>query len=666
VWADAVPNLVIGLREGLEIGLVVGILLTTLRRVAPDRSVSPVWLGVLAAAVLSLGFGAVLTFSRAELSLTAQAVFSGALSLVAIVLVTWMIFWMRRTARGLSGELRDKVDQALTVGAGALALTAFLSVAREGLETALFLWTTVQAANETVGPLIGAALGLGAAMVLCWLIMRSSLRLNLGVFFSRTAVLLVVIAAGVLAYGVGELQIAGILPGRTWAAFDLSQVISTDSWWVSMVSGITNLTPKMTWFQIVAYLCYGTVVLAALLRKPGTEAAGPPVARTRARWGRLPRWAYVTAAVVAPLLVVGAFALFTVSQSGRAGRQVTVTATGCATDWTGVPAGQSIITVVNRSNHGGEIYLTRSTDGAVIGEIEGLGPGTRRSIAVDLTPGQYTWRCLVPGELDQVSPAAAVSGDAGEPAVPAVVPVSDKDLAGPAASYTAYIADKLATLAAQADTLRARLDAHDLAGARTAWLPAQLTWERIGAAYDRFGDLGQAIDGRPQGLPGGTADPGFTGLHRIEFGLWHGQDSAQLAPIATKLHADVVTLQHTLPSIETDPADLPLRAHEILEDALRWHLTGLSDQGADAAYAETAADVDATNAVLDRLADLVNDREHDLIPKARSELTALTQILQGNKMDETSLADRQVVDSRLGEVLETLSAIPAMLEVRAS
>jgi high-affinity iron transporter len=661
VWADGLPNLVIGLREGLEIGLVVSILLAAVRKAAPDRSTAPIWLGVLAAALLSLGFGAVLAFSRAELTLTAQSVFGGLLSLVAVVLVTWMIFWMRRAARGLSGELRDKVGTALAIGAGALAFTAFLAVAREGLETALFLWTTVQASGETVGPLIGASVGFGAALVLCWLIVRSSVRIDLGVFFSRTAVLLVIIAAGVLAYGIGELQTAGVIPGHTWIAFDISHVVSTDSWWVSVVSGITNLTPTMTWLQVAAYLCYGATVLFALLRKPTTEQQ-PTVEKPRSV--RLPRWAYVVSAVVFPLLAVGAFALVSVSGEARSAQQITVTASDCAADWSGAPSGRSTITVVNKSGHGGEIYLTRATDGAVIGEIEGLGPGTKRSITVDLTPGQYTWRCLVPGELDQVSPAAAVNGDAGQSAVAAVVPVSEKDLRGPTDSYTAYVADKLTTLAAQTDTLRAKIDAGDLDGARAAWLPAQLTWERIGASYGSFDDLGIAIDGLPQGLPGGTGDDGFTGLRRIEFGLWHGHSGAQLSPVAAKLHDDVLALQQKLPGMKADVTDLPRRAHEILEDSLRRHLMGLSDQGAGAAYAETAADVDATNAAIDRLAPVLDARRPELLPKVRAQLAELTEVLQGKKSDGP-LAERQLVNSRVSAVLETLSAIPTLLEVRA-
>src|SRR5437763_3717500 len=183
MWADGVPNLLIGLREGLEGGLVVSILLAALRRGDNRSSTGPIWLGVLAAVTLSVSFGAVLTFSRSELSSSTQELFGGLLSVIAVGLVTAMIFWMRRTARGLSGELTAKATAAAGIGVTALVLTAFLAVAREGLETALFLWTAAQAAGESTVPLLGAALGIALAVLLCWLLYRRAIRLNLGVFF---------------------------------------------------------------------------------------------------------------------------------------------------------------------------------------------------------------------------------------------------------------------------------------------------------------------------------------------------------------------------------------------------------------------------------------------------------------------------------------------------
>ncbi len=153
-WADAVQNLLIGLREGLEAGLVVSILLAALRKTADSEaaggrrvSPAPVWLGVLGAVTLAGSFAAVLTFSASVLSSRAQEAVSGLLSVLAVGLVTGMVFWMRRTAAGLSAHLRGEVWRAAAIGAGALTVTAFLAVGREGLETTLFLWTAVRASG---------------------------------------------------------------------------------------------------------------------------------------------------------------------------------------------------------------------------------------------------------------------------------------------------------------------------------------------------------------------------------------------------------------------------------------------------------------------------------------------------------------------------------------
>src|SRR5712691_5092992 len=151
-WADAVPNLLIGLREGLEAGLVVSILLAALRKADPGGrriSSAPVWLGVLGAVMLAGSFAAVLTYSTSVLSSRVQEAAAGLLSVLAVGLVTAMVFWMRRAAAGLSAQLRGEVQRALSMGAGALTVIAFLAVGREGLETTLFLWAAVRASGST-------------------------------------------------------------------------------------------------------------------------------------------------------------------------------------------------------------------------------------------------------------------------------------------------------------------------------------------------------------------------------------------------------------------------------------------------------------------------------------------------------------------------------------
>ena len=275
MWDDAFPSFLIGLREGLEAGLVVSILVATLVRADARSRLPQVWTGVLGAIALSMSFGAVLTFTAANLSATAQEAFGGTLSIIAIAFVTAMVFWMRRSARHLSGEIKQKVTAALAMGGGMLVLTSFLAVGREGLETALFLWTTGRAAGESSGPLLGAGIGLVLAAGLCWGLYRRVLRINLTRFFTVTGIVLIVIASGVLGYGLRDLQEGGVLPGGHAFAFDLSAHIDAGSWYAALLQGVLNLTPAMTWLQITGYVVYLAVVMTLFVRGVRTPAAAP-------------------------------------------------------------------------------------------------------------------------------------------------------------------------------------------------------------------------------------------------------------------------------------------------------------------------------------------------------------------------------------------------------
>ncbi|MFE3769299.1 iron uptake transporter permease EfeU [Streptomyces sp. NPDC059122] len=279
MWDDAFPSFLIGLREGLEAGLIVSILVATLVRAGAKSRLPQVWTGVLAAIALAMSFGAVLTFTAASLSATAQEAFGGTLSVVAVAFVTAMVFWMRRSARSLSGEIKEKVTGALAMGAGMLVVTSFLAVGREGLETALFLWTTARAAGESAGPMIGAGIGLVIAAGLCWGLYRRVLKINLTKFFTATGVVLIVIAAGVLGYGLRDLQEGGVLPGKAAFAFDLSQTIDPNAWYTTLVQGVFNLMPAMTWLQIGAYVAYLVIVMTLFVR--GVRSAAKPAPAPR-------------------------------------------------------------------------------------------------------------------------------------------------------------------------------------------------------------------------------------------------------------------------------------------------------------------------------------------------------------------------------------------------
>ncbi|MFF0571341.1 iron uptake transporter permease EfeU [Streptomyces sp. NPDC004041] len=259
-------NYLIGLREGLEASLVVCILIAYLVKTGRRDALRPVWSGIGIACAVSLAFGAALEFGSQELTFEAQEMLGGTLSIIAVALVTWMVFWMRRTARHLKKELHGKLDAALAMGTGALVATAFLAVGREGLETALFVWASVRASGEgSSSPLIGVLLGIATAIVLGWLFYRGALRINLARFFTWTGGLLVIVAAGVLAYGVHDLQEARFLGGLHTKAFDVTSAVPPDSWYGTLLKGIFNFQADPTLLQVIVWTLYLVPTLALFL-----------------------------------------------------------------------------------------------------------------------------------------------------------------------------------------------------------------------------------------------------------------------------------------------------------------------------------------------------------------------------------------------------------------
>jgi high-affinity iron transporter len=273
-------NYLIGLREGLEASLVVVILIAYLVKTGRRHLLPRIWLGVGIAVAVSLGFGALLTYGPRRLTFEAQETIGGVLSIVAVCFVTWMVFWMAGHARGLSGELHGKIDAAAERGVRGLALVAFLAVAREGLETALFLWSATRAATgddgSTTGPLLAALLGILTAVAMGFAFYKGVLRINLSRFFTWTGAILIVVAAGVLAYGVHDLQEAGVLPGLYDLAFDVSQQIPPGSVTYTLLKGTLNFSPATTWLEAIAWTAYLVPTMTLFLLRMRRSPTSPP------------------------------------------------------------------------------------------------------------------------------------------------------------------------------------------------------------------------------------------------------------------------------------------------------------------------------------------------------------------------------------------------------
>lgn len=274
-------NALIGLREGLEAALVVVILLAFLAKTERGWAVRYVWLGVVTAVALSVALGAVLTFGTRQLTFEAQELIGGTTSIIAVGFVTAMVFWMKGAARTISGELKGRLDRALDLGPLAIALVGFLGVGREGLETAIFFYATAQAAGAGNNlPLLGWLVGLAGAVLLGWAMYRGALRINLSRFFRWTGVALVLVAGGILSYGVHDLQEAQLLPGLTTLAFDVSSVVDPGTWYAALLKGTLNLTPQTTVLQAVVWVLYVGTVLFLFLRP--SRPAPTPAATTGA------------------------------------------------------------------------------------------------------------------------------------------------------------------------------------------------------------------------------------------------------------------------------------------------------------------------------------------------------------------------------------------------
>ncbi|MAO79412.1 MAG: high-affinity Fe2+/Pb2+ permease [Nocardioides sp.] len=286
-------SFLIGLREGLEAALVIGILVAYLTQLERRDVLPRLWLGVAGAIALALAIGAFFTFGAYALTFEAQEIIGGLLSLVAVAMVTWMIFWMQAHARTLAGGLRSGVDRAIaTGGLWGIVVLGFVSVAREGVETTLLLWSMVQSFGNAPESLAGAVLGILCAAALGWLVARGMLRLNLRLFFTWTGAFLIVVAAGVLAYGIGDLQEAGVLPGPNTAfaplegaavavgwsgfpfgwGFDLTSAFDPTSPAAVILQATIGFTARMSWLQVIAWVLYVGVVGALFLARAVTAS----------------------------------------------------------------------------------------------------------------------------------------------------------------------------------------------------------------------------------------------------------------------------------------------------------------------------------------------------------------------------------------------------------
>jgi iron uptake system component EfeO len=379
--------------------------------------------------------------------------------------------------------------------------------------------------------------------------------------------------------------------------------------------------------------------------------------------------ANVRRAALTAALAMSAGLLAACGGSGPPASLISVSNGGCGGNWHLAAPGWYTFQIYDAAAEGGEVDLINPANGAIYAEIEGLGPGTSSPMRLNLGSGSYAFRCLFDDYDPITGPTVAVGGHAG--GTPAILPITSNDLLAPAKEYHAYVTAGLSTLATQVDALASDVRSGNIGAAKTAWLPAHLTYERLGAAYDSFGDFDQEIDGRPDGLTGGVGSSQWTGFYRLEYGLWHGQSPRELTSVADSLATSVTALQTSWPSTEINLLDIGLRTHEILENALEFQLTGHDDYGSGTTLATTQANITGTLELLDILHPLLVTRYPGL-PAAYTWLDRLNTLLnqaktpngQPSPVSQLAESSREQIDSAAGQALEELAPIAAITEPR--
>ena len=347
-----------------------------------------------------------------------------------------------------------------------------------------------------------------------------------------------------------------------------------------------------------------------------------------------------------------------------------VSSSECGRDWTAPRSGRTVFTVENATpSTVYSVVLANPDQSRIFGQIEMLEPSTELPLDVVLPPGEYAFVCSTSSGLSLVSPLGEVRGDPVTDAHP-YTPVSDQLMQSAADDYNESLRPVMAQLLRDTDRLDAVVQAGRLGAARRLWVPAHLDYSRLGVAYDTFGHFNDEIDQRPMGLPGGVHDPQFRGFLRLEYGLWHGQPKATLAPIAAALDRSVRGLVKSFPKLTIPPGDLSLRAHEILENTLQFELTGATDQGSHSNLGTAWANVQGTQLAVDALHPALERADPQLARDAPAGLDRLAAMLASNRrpgggwapLGSLTTPQRQRINGATSSLLEQLQLIPDKLQ----
>lgn len=380
------------------------------------------------------------------------------------------------------------------------------------------------------------------------------------------------------------------------------------------------------------------------------------------------RCAAVPIALVALLTTAGAVSA--AAPGGSASALIAVSGTACAPGWQAPTSGRTVFTVENVSES--TIYavdIVGADRVSVYGYIKTLAPGTEDTMDAVLPPGQYSFSCYAFSGPSLQSQAERVSGPPVTGAHP-FVPVDARQIQQATLVYRATLTLWMHRLANATDALEAAVKSGQLAKARRLWLPAHLDYQRLGATSGTFGTLDAGIDGPPFSLQGGVDSPYFTGFLRLEYGLWSGQATSELTPVATALDQAAHGLLAQFPQMLLPVDALARAAQQVLESTLQLTMTGETDEGSHTDLATAWASVVAAQLALGAVTPLVRPSNPNLVRVLQRGLSSMAASFESYQtsngtwapLPSLSTAERERLDGQLGGLLEQFSVLPQLLE----
>ena len=585
------PTFVIGLREGLEAALIVGIIATFLSQQGRRDVLRAMWAGVAIAVVLCTGVAVALKIAEENLPQRQQEGLETVIGLLAVAMVTWMIIWMRRHARGLKGDLEGKTAAALVGGSvGTLVLMAFLAVLREGLETAVFLLAAFQASRDPGAAGTGAVLGIIVAVGIGYGIYRGGVHLNLERFFKFTGFVLVLVAAGLLATAAHTAHEAGWLNRGQSEVFSLQWLVDPGSIRSALLTGMLGIQPQPVLAEAIVWLAYAIPMGALVLWPSGPRSTRPA------------RKAAVTVGAGAALVAVVALVGCSSSGSGNASGDTTgveqvnvrLVDTGCNPSKLEVAAGPTKFNVSNDdADSVTEFEVLQGS--SIAGEVELVAPGFTKSFSMTLKPGTYTMQCNG-GSKNGGKGTLTVTGTA-------------KTVAGPSAAarasavdaYRTYLETQANQLVANTTPFVAAVKAGDIGQAKSLYAAARVPYERIEPVAESYGDLDPRIDARANDIDANK----WRGFHKLEQALYQHASLDGMGPVADKLLADVTELQGLVKTVKLEPATIANGAVELLNEVSSSKVSGEEERYSHIDLVDLVANVEGARAAFEAVAPLL-------------------------------------------------------------